>query len=408
MNRKKAVSIFVALSIVFLVVAIQPASANPGTRLDSIILLLSENYDEDEGVYSLYEKEAPRVEPSYGAAVALDILGYYDARPPTYDLVKLTNFTRKIQWESGQESGERYGGFARFIAGFVDIEGSYKAVRIWEITRQHMDIPKMDEIEINKTAALVYVNKTLRKSGGFGYDFESPANLLDTYRALYIMNSMLKLIAREAEPDEEIVDTWEKWLPNETATVEYIRSCFDEKGFKLSPESNVIGVTPTAAGLLALEILGRTNEIPEIYNQLDEIEQWILDRQKFESPTSDFDGGFEEGAYTNDTNLRSTYYAIVALNFTNSIDFINYSAAARFVLNCQKEGGWNPTPGIGTGDLPLIAEAVMCLDLLDMTSLLYEEDPNNPALVIIDWRGYFIIGFIIVAAVIGYLSMRIE
>ena len=87
---------------------------------------------------------------------------------------------------------------------------------------------------------------------------------------------------------------------------------------------------------------------------------------------------------------------------------MNDTAASKFILNCQKEEGWGPVPGTSVGDLPLIAEAVICLDILDMTSRLYEEDPNNPAPLIIDWRGIFIIGFIIVAAVIGLISMRME
>ena len=405
MNRIKAVSIFVAVGMVFLAVAIQPASANPGTRLDSIILLLSENFDEDEGAYSLYGSEAARVEASYGAAIALDVLGYYDARPPTYDLVKLSNFTRKLQWESGGEDYDRYGGFSQFIAGYVNIESTYQGIRIWEITRKHVDIPDVTDVEINETSLLVYANKTLRESGGFGYDFEGPANLFDTFLALYVMNSSMTLIAQNAEPDDEIVDTWERWLPNRSTTIDYIMSCFKGHGFKLSPESDIVGVSSTAAGIFALDILG---EINRIQSSFDQIQNWILDRQTFGLSSSEFDGGFEEGVYTNDTNLRSTYYALLSLDFFNAIGLVNDTAAGQFILNCQKEEGWGSVPGTSVGDLPLIAEAVICLDILDMTSRLYEEDPNNPAPVIIDWRGIFIIGFIIVAAVIGFISMRIE
>ena len=398
MSRNKAVSIFVIVSMIFLVVAIEPASANPGTRLDSIILLLSENFDEDEGAYSLYGSEAGRVEASYGAAVTLETLGYYDARPPTYDLVKLSNFTRKLQWESAGEQYERYGGFSQFIAGYVNIESTFQGVRVWEITRNHLDIPDVEDVEINETAIFIYVNKTHRENGGFGRYSLGAANLYHTYLALYVMDRALRL-------SENPEDTWEKWLPNRTLTIDFIMECFDGSAFRLSPESDVNGITATASALLALEILG---ELSQVMSNYDEISDWILERQIDDSSLGDFNGGFEEGVLTNDSNLISTYNALLALNLTGSLDLVNESNAARFVLNCQSKGGWNSVPSEGDGDLPLLAEAITCLDLLEMTSLLYEEDPNNPAPLIIDWRGLFIIGFIIVAAVIGFISMRIE
>ena len=398
MNRMKVVSIFIAVSMIFLVVAIEPASANPGTRLESIIQLLSENYDEGEGAYSLYTSEGEGVEATYGAAVALQTLGYYSARPPSYNLVKLTNFTRKLQWKSAGETYERYGGFSQFIAGYVNLESTYQGLRIWEITRNHLDIPGVEDVEINETAIFIYVNKTLRESGGFGRYSQGAANLYHTYLALYIINSAIRL---SDNPD----DTWDKWLPNRTKTIEFIMDCFTGYGFKLVSDSEIVGVTPTASGILALEILNESSRVSSHYN---EISEWILERQNSDPYLRRFNGGFEEGVITNDTNLETTYYALLALNKTGSLNLVNETSAARFILECQSIGGWNPVPSESDGDLPLLAEAIVSLDLLEMTSLLYEEDPSNPAPLIIDWRGIFIIGFLIMAAVIGFISMRIE
>ncbi|MHA1575920.1 MAG: prenyltransferase/squalene oxidase repeat-containing protein, partial [Candidatus Thorarchaeota archaeon] len=146
---------------------------------------------------------------------------------------------------------------------------------------------------------------------------------------------------------------------------------------------------------------------------LENIQNWIVDRQQLTSETGSFIGGFEESYLTNDTNILSTYYALEALDVLDVMNLINSSAAAQFIVDCQAvDGAWGLVPGQATGELYYAALAFQSLRLLDESgtygNLLLEEDPNNPSPFVIDWRVMFLVSFILVAAVIGFYSLRMD
>ncbi|MHA2286217.1 MAG: prenyltransferase/squalene oxidase repeat-containing protein, partial [Candidatus Thorarchaeota archaeon] len=324
-------------------------------------------------------------------------------RPPPIDLVKMKNFTRKLHWRTGGEDYDRYGSFAEFIAGPATIETTYFGLKLWELMLSHYDVPGMENIEINETQILVYVNNTQTESGGFGFHVGESPDIVSTYYAIYLLTELITLIN---EPLEVNLDTW---LWNLTATTEWILSCRDGNGFKLSPESNIVSVTATAAALLALEKLQVT--LPT--SDLQAIQTWIIERQTTNNETAQFVGGFEEAQFTNDTNLVSTYHALQALVMLNAIPSIDVPAVAEFIVNCQADdGGWGPVPDLSGGSLLYAAFAVEALRILDeggtYSAMLNEEDPNNPQAPLIDWRIVVILGIVVIATVVAYVSLRMD
>ncbi|MHA2460527.1 MAG: prenyltransferase/squalene oxidase repeat-containing protein [Candidatus Thorarchaeota archaeon] len=261
----------------------------------------------------------------------------------------------------------------------------------------------MENIEINETQILVYVNNTQTESGGFGFHVGESPDIVSTYYAIYLLTELITLIN---EPLEVNLDTW---LWNLTATTEWILSCRDGNGFKLSPESNIVSVTATAAALLALEKLQVT--LPT--SDLQAIQTWIIERQTTNNETAQFVGGFEEAQFTNDTNLVSTYHALQALVMLNAIPSIDVPAVAEFIVNCQADdGGWGPVPDLSGGSLLYAAFAVEALRILDeggtYSAMLNEEDPNNPQAPLIDWRIVVILGIVVIATVVAYVSLRMD
>ncbi|MHA1935298.1 MAG: prenyltransferase/squalene oxidase repeat-containing protein [Candidatus Thorarchaeota archaeon] len=403
MNRVKVAGIVIVLALVCISFNVQPAAANPSSRWDSLNTFMTNEYDTVEGGYSGVGFELARLIPTYAAATIMEDRGLLAARPPPIDLVKMKNFTRKIQWRAGGDDYDRYGAFAEFIAGPATIETSYYGLKLWKLMLSHYDVPGMENVEINETAVLVYVNKTQTESGGFGiHEGESP-DIVSTYYAIYVMTEMITLIN---EPSEVNLDTW---LWNLTATTEWILSCRDGNGFKLSPESNIVGVTATAAALLTLEIL----QVDLPTGDLQSIQTWIIERQTTGNESAQFVGGFEEARFANDTNLLSTYHALQALDLLNAIPSIDVPAAAEFILNCQADdGAWGSVPDLSGGSLQNAAFAVEALRILDETGtysvMLNEEDPNNPQPPLIDWRIIVIIGIVVIATVVAYVSLRMD
>lgn len=398
MSKVKIFALAVSFTLLFLAMIAQPAQANPATRLQTANRYLDDMYDGDEGGFTVPGASASRVAGTFGAIVFRHHMppnvdgGYLASRPPPFDLVKTKNFTQKVQWVSGNEDDDRYGGFAAYLAGRVSIISTYRAVETWKILDNHNDIPGMEDVTTNFTAALIYVNKTQSTSGGFGPQADASPDLLSTYRALSIMEHAASVTG----------DTMDNWLQNKTKTTEWIRSCRQGDAFTLTPNARTVGVTPTAAALLALDILGEFQGT----DNLQGIANWIKDRQIIESASGEFIGGFQEGVGTNDTNLVSTYFAIQALNLLDTIPD-DTSVIAEFVAGCQAaDGSWGAVPGLEEGDIVYMAYAARTLTTLDEASILNQEDPNNPAPPLIDWRILFIASLLIIGLVVAVFSVR--
>ena len=397
MNRARAACALALSTFILLTIVVQPVAAN--TRLDTLYAYLAERYNpDDEGGYSYPGTVYSSTEPTYSAAYALDEMGYLDSRPPFIDLVSMKNFTQKMQWEGG--GVEKYGGFSDHLAGPVTMASSFAAIRLWEVLSQHNDILKMDQVKINETALLVYVNETHSSSGGFGSKVGDPPDVLSTYRALFLLYFASNALAG-LQPEENI----SRWLPNPDNTTAWILSCQEGNAFKLSPDSLVPGITATAAAIMALDLLDQLSSRPDLQGMKD----WILARQLEEPLSGQFVGGFAEGINTNDTNLVSTYYAIRALDSLVAVDELNTTAAVGFILSCQaNDGSWGFTPGLPAGAIASIQYAIESLGLLgqDPKTALLTEDPNNPTPILLDWRLVFVVGFIAIALVLAVVSVR--
>lgn len=396
MTKVRTVGLIIALALVILPFLVQPASANPATRKESLISYIGGRYDAVEGGYSVAGETTSRIESTEAAALILDSLGYLSSRPPMIDLVKMKNFTQKVQWKTGAETYSRYGGFSSYIAGPVGIATTWTALQLWNLFGEFTDIPHMGSINFNVTAALIYFNKTQTTSGGFGNASGTAPDILSTYFALDSLNMLLQL-----KPEE----TRDKWLRNETKTVEWILSCRVGNSFKLSPNSSVAGVTPTAAAVLALDSLSQLSSL----TSSGDVAQWILSRQVNSSLQGMALGGFEEGPGTNDTNLVTTFYAVKGLQTLNALSQCNLQSAAEFIIQCQAaDGSWGNVPGLPLGALPIAGAAVDLLQILGFTSLLDQEDPNSLTPSLLDWRLVLVLSIIVVAAVVACVALRMD
>ncbi|MHA1480635.1 MAG: prenyltransferase/squalene oxidase repeat-containing protein [Candidatus Thorarchaeota archaeon] len=401
MKKVQLVGIVITLALVLMAFNVDSVAANPGSRSDSLNLYMDEHFDATEGGFALAEGETSQLFPSFGATIIYDDQDILDLRPPTVDVLKLKNFTRKLQWKSGGEDYDRYGALGLYIAGPVSTMNTYHGLRMWEILETQTGIPNIEDIKINKTSALVYINKTQSETGGFGIHEDESPNMLSTFYSLY---SLIYLVS-----DAEIEQSLDTWLWNETATIEWILSCREGDVFKLSPVSEIGSLAATSAAIMALDLLNSLSSISDLEN----IQNWIVDRQVMTLETGSFVGGFEESYLTNDTNILSTYYALEALDTLGVMNLINASAAAQFIVDCQAvDGAWGLVPGQSTGELYYAALAFQSLRLLDesgtYSNLLLEEDPNNPSPFFIDWRVLFVVAFILIAAVVGIYSLRLD
>ncbi len=401
MKKVQLVGIVITLALVLMAFNVDSVAANPGSRTDSLNLYMDEHFDATEGGFSLPDGETSRLYPSFGATIIYDDQSIFDLRPPTVEIVKLKNFTRKLQWKSGGEDYDRWGAFSLYIAGPVSIANTYHGLRMWEILEVQTGIPSIDDVELNKTSALVYINKTQSETGGFGIHEDQSPDMLSTFYALY---SLIYLVS-----DAEIEQSLDTWFWNETATIDWILSCREGNAFKLSPLSDIASLAATSAAIMALDLLNNLSSISDLEN----IQNWIVDRQETTLEAGSFVGGFEESYLTNDTNILSTYYALEALDTLGVMNLINSSAAAQFIVDCQAvDGSWGLVPGVSKGELYYAALAFQSLRLLDesgtYSDLLMEEDPNNPSPFFIDWRVMFLVTFILVAAIIGIYSLRMD
>jgi prenyltransferase beta subunit len=384
MRSIKIAAVTIAVALVVLTLVAQPVSANPTTRSQSLRAYLDENYDSIEGGYTLPDQQASYVDATFGALSIFDDWDLLGARPPVIDFLRMKNFTQKLHWTLVGETAERYGGFGKYIAGPVEQQSAFDAINMFDLLSQDVlsDIPNMDTVVFNGTAALIWINQTQTESGGFSDQVDNSPDLVSTF---YALNSIE--ISLETSED----DTWEKWLWNSTATAEWILSCREGDGFKLSPESNIAGVTATVAAVLALTIL--------------------VDRQVISSEYSVFVGGFEESILTNDTNVASTYWALRALDLLGGLASVDADLASRFIVDCQAaDGSFALIPDADTGSLYYSSYAIKALSYLgtEYENLMQEEDPNNPPPPLIDWRWGLILAIIVVAAVGGLYALRMD
>ena len=412
MKRHRFTVLLITFALAIMPFMVLNASANPGSRIDALYALFAENWEPNEGAYSNIGSEAPRLEATHAAAVVFDDWGTFDTRPPNAEIVRMKNFTRKVQWRSGGEEAWRYGGFGPFIAGPPTVEMAFLGAETWEIYTRQEGIPNLDDIEINATAACLFINSTQSLNGGFVriVDPEAAVNendtdVVSTFYALYALDTMIAAAA-ELEDDPPFTSL-DDILMNRTKTEEFILSCRDGNAFKLGPNSLVAGVTPTAAALMALEILGRRTSLPG----LAAVNSWLLDRQVAESEGLEYFGGFTEGILTNDTNMISTYWALRVLNMGGVIDAVNVSSAAQFILDCQAEdGSWGIVPGQEVGLFDYAAMAVRSLRYLgdEYSARLHEPFPFETDPLAVDWRLIFIIAFLIAALLIALIALRMD
>lgn len=396
MKRVRVVTLAFALVVVFAAFSVQPAAA--ASRYDSLRSYMNQRWDPVRGGYNLPDTIV-RVDQTYGAIVILDELGTLSNRPPPIDIAKVMNFTTRHQLLAGNEDDPKYGGFMEYLLGPVTSERTHWGMVLWQTLKGQTGIPGTDPIAINETAVLVWVNKTQTESGGFSREPGLYPDIVSTYHALATMEILDILYGDD-------LNVW-TWLANETITLEFIESCRYGNGFMLSPISDREGVTATAAGLLALDILG---ELPT-YPGLDAMKLWILDRQVTEASDPDFVGGFEESGQTGDTNIKTTYWAMKALDLLQGIDELNQTIAKDFILNCQSaDGAWALVPGLETGDLVLASYAAECLAHIGnaQSILLSSVDPRSGDRFVVDWRALVIVGIIVVALLLAVLSIRMD
>ncbi|MHA1637063.1 MAG: prenyltransferase/squalene oxidase repeat-containing protein [Candidatus Thorarchaeota archaeon] len=406
MKKAQIVGLMIILTLTLMAFNVDTVTANPGTRRDSLDIYMEDHFDSIEGGYTIPDAGSSRLYPTYAATVILDDQGKLDERPPTVDILRLKNFTRKLQWKSGGDDYDRWGAFSIYIAGPVSVQNTYLGIQMWEILNAQTEIPGVEDVKLNLTSSLVYINKTQSVDGGFGIHEDQAPDMMSTFYALYVLTSVIDLLQEQSVEAEQVLDDW-FW--SRTATIDWILSCREGDAFKLNPNSDRTSLSATAAALLALNEINALTSITD----LQAIQNWIVDRQITSSEDGQFIGGFEEGFSTEDTNLVSTYHAIQALDAIEGINSINKTAAARFIVDCQAaDGSWGTVPGLATGQMYYAGIAVISLRLLDeagtFIDLLLEEDPNNPSPFFIDWRVLFVVSFIVVAALIAVIALRMD
>ena len=399
MKRVKVITIAFAFMLVLVAASAQPVAA--ASRSDSLFSYINGRYDGVRGGYSPPIDSVVRVDATYGAILALDELGSLDTRPPPINLTKALDALISRQWISNdldvELDQERYGGFSEYLLGPVTMGMTFKGVVLLQMLKNQADYPGITNNDINKSSLLSFINRTQTVSGGFSSlaGNHSP-DIVSTYEALSIIEFLSTY--------DPSLNAWDI-LANESLTLEWINDCRIDDGFKLNPNSVTIGVTPTAAGIMALGLLPSVGIVPG----LQDASNWILTRQIIDAYDDDFSGGFEEGFTTGDPNFQSTYYALNLLYYTGSLISVNESMVIDFILNCQVEdGSWGYIPGASLGNLIYAGQACELLNLFGNAAsiLAASEDPYLPGGLVLDWRYIVIIGIILVALVLAIVSIR--
>ncbi|MHA1614344.1 MAG: prenyltransferase/squalene oxidase repeat-containing protein [Candidatus Thorarchaeota archaeon] len=399
MKRVKVITIAFAFMLVLVAASAQPVAA--ASRSDSLYSYINGRYDVERGGYSPPIDSVVRVDATYGAILALDELGSLDTRPPPINLTKALDALIARQWSSNDLDVnldlERYGGFSEYLLGPVTMGMTFKGIVLLQMLKNQADYPGITSKDVNKSSLLVFINRTQTETGGFSRIAGNyTADIVSTYEALYILDFLSTY--------DPSLNAWDI-LANETLTIEWINDCRIDDGFKLSPSSDTIGITPTAAGILALDLLPSVGIVPGLQDASD----WILDRHILNAYDDDFSGGFEEGFETEDPNFQSTYYALKLLDYSGSLISVNESMAIGFILNCQVEdGSWGYIPGATLGNLVYAGQACELLNLFGnaATILAGSDDPWLPSGIVLDWRYIVIVGIVLVALVLALVSIR--
>ena len=401
MKRVKVITIAFAFMLVIVAASAQPVAA--ASRSDTLISYISGRFDAERGGYSPPLDSVVRVDATYGAILALNELGFLSTRPPPVNLTKVLGSLVIRQWSidatvADNETGidyERYGGFSEYLAGPVTMKMNLRGIVLHDLLKVQTDYPGIIATDIDKDAMLVHMNRTLTDAGGFSRIPGYTPDMVSTYQALYIINSL--------NENDESLNAWD--IVNESATIEWINSCKVDDGFKLSPTSDTIGVTSTSAAIMALDLLPSVTTVPGI----QEATNWVLARQMVDADNDQFIGGFEEGFDSGDPNFQSTYYALKLVDLAGALVSVNQTIATDFILNCQVEdGSWGFIPGVDIGTMVYAGQACELLNILGNAAniLAASEDPNTPGGFVLDWRYLVIAGIIVMALVIAVVMVR--
>ncbi|TFG31833.1 hypothetical protein EU528_05070 [Candidatus Thorarchaeota archaeon] len=403
MKRVKVITIAFAFMLVLVAATAQPVAA--ASRSDSLRSYISGRFDVERGGYSPPIDDVVRVDATYGAILALNELGSLVARPPPVNLTQVLDSLIIRQWDIDEDTNDtdsvdykRYGGFSEYLVGPVTMNMNMMGITLLAMLKTQADYPGIVSIDIDTEALLTHINRTQTSFGAFGAVPGYNPDIVSTYQALYIINFLSQY--------DQSLNAWDI-VTNETATREWIDNCRNGDGFKLSPEADTIGVTATAAGIMALDLLPSVSSVPGLQDAVD----WILARQIEDAVDEDFIGGFEEGLATEDPNFKTTYYALKLLNFTGGLASVNESIVIDFILNCQVEdGSWGYIPGADNGNLMYAGEACELLNLLGGASsiLASSEDPYSPGGFALDWRYVVVVGIVLVALVLAVVSVRTD
>ena len=398
MKRAKVIALTLAFTFVLLAFTAQPVSA--ATRLETLRSYMNSRYDSVRGGYSIPGEGIVRINPTYGAITIMNEVGTLDNRPPPVALTDVMDFMVTHQWTEGEEDEPRFGGFMDYLLGPVENGINYRGLVTWELLMEQSDIPGSEDYQINATADLLWINKTADVSGGYGFETGAAPDMLSTAYALMSLR-----IIDTMYPEE---NAWD-WFLNESATVAWIESCKDGVGYKLNPDADRVGVTATAAAVLAYNALYPVTPVPDTAN----IQAWLLARQILDYEVPELIGGFEEGEGTESPNLESTYFALRALEVFSTTDTVNATAAVSFVLNCQTaEGSFANVPGFSTGSLLYSGYACEIFGMPGFDGahsiLSSSVDPNSPGVTGFEWRTFVIVGIVIVALVLAVIAVRLD
>ncbi|TFG99111.1 hypothetical protein E4H12_03900 [Candidatus Thorarchaeota archaeon] len=400
MKRVKVIIIAFAFMLVLVAATAQPVAA--ASRSDSLRSYISGRFDVERGGYSPPSDNVVRVDATYGAILALDELGSLVARPPPVNLTKILNSLIIRQWNEDEDTNDtnsidykRYGGFSEYLIGPVTMNMNMMGIILLDLLKNQADYPGITAIDINRTALKDHIIRTYTAEGAFSAIPGQNPEIVSTYQALFIIDYL--------NNHDVTLNAW--GIVNETATIEWINSCRSGDGFKLSPESDTIGVTATAAGIMALDLLPSISTVPGLQAATD----WVLARQIEDYVDEDFIGGFEEGVSTEDPNFKTTYFALKLLESSGDLVSVDQTTVTDFILSCQVEdGSWGYIPGAEVGSLVYAGQACELLNFIgDAASILASsEDPYSPGGFILDWRYLVLAGIIIVALVVAVVSVR--
>ncbi len=363
---------------------------------------MSDNYDAVRGGYMLPTDGVTRVNPTYGAFSIMDETGAILQRPPPVSIPMALDFAVKHQWLSGDPAETpRYGGFMDYLLGPVTAATTYHGLVTWQLLKDQAGIPGTADYDLNSTALAFWVNRTVSEDGGYASEVGANPDLISTYYALASFRIIDEIYSS--------VDAWNTYV-NETATLEWIESCKAGEAYMLSPTSERMSLTATAAAVLAYNEIDPVSLIPDATG----IQSWIVDRQVLDYEDADFIGGFEEGNATDDPNLRSSYFALKALDSLNGLSSINATALENFILNCQSaDGSWGFVPGLEAGSMVYSAYACQMLNMQPifsgaLSTLSSSVDPHSQETSPFDWRIFVVLGIILVALIAAIYALRMD